>query len=159
MKLEGRGDASPAAYRQTLTAALLAYWHQLASFQNPANQTQAYEEGLQLAKPLWVLLGLSVIGGKNKSDQEQTSDVVGVLRFLFAILHGPGHLTANLKNALDVPVDGADLGRVRGSGVNNDNWIQGMRYMTLEAMAEVGGTPEPPPPALTLPGVFPHQRQ
>jgi len=109
VKLEGRGDASPAAYRQTLTAALMAYWHQLASFLNPANQTQADEAGLQLAKPLWVLLGLSVIGGKNKSDQEQTSDVVDVLRYLFAILHGPGHLIADLKNALDVPVDGADL--------------------------------------------------
>jgi putative transposase len=30
----------------------------------------------------------------------------------------------------------------------NDDWIQGKRYMTLETMAEVGGTSEPPPKAL-----------
>ncbi|MFM8333782.1 MAG: DEAD/DEAH box helicase family protein [Candidatus Methylumidiphilus sp.] len=37
-KLDGRGEAGPAAYRQTLTAALLAYWHQLATFQCSASR-------------------------------------------------------------------------------------------------------------------------
>lgn len=30
----------------------------------------------------------------------------------------------------------------------NDDWIRGKRHMTPETMAEVSGTPEPPPPAL-----------
>lgn len=30
----------------------------------------------------------------------------------------------------------------------NDDWLQGSRYMTLETMAEVGEAPEPPPKAL-----------
>jgi len=30
----------------------------------------------------------------------------------------------------------------------NDDWMQGSRYMALEAMAEIGGAPQPPLPAL-----------
>ncbi len=30
----------------------------------------------------------------------------------------------------------------------NDDWIQGKRYLTLETMAEVSSTTEPAPPAL-----------
>ncbi len=64
---------------------------------------------MQIAKPLWVLLGLSVIGGKNKSDQEQTSDVVDVLRYLFGILHGPEYLAGDLQNVINLHIDGSDL--------------------------------------------------
>ncbi len=32
----------------------------------------------------------------------------------------------------------------------NDDWIQGKRYLTLETMAEVSGTPEPAPKALAV---------
>lgn len=38
-------------------------------------------------------------------------------------------------------------GRGRADG-QNDDWIQGSRYMTLETMAEIGGAAEPPPRAL-----------
>lgn len=107
VKLDGRGDASAAAYRQTLTAALLSFWHQVASFHK--SELAAKTHNLVLAKPLWVLLGLSVIGGKNKSDQEQTSDVVDVLRYLSGILRGPKHLAGDLRDLLDLQVDGATL--------------------------------------------------
>ncbi|MEI7866586.1 MAG: DEAD/DEAH box helicase family protein [Candidatus Methylumidiphilus sp.] len=107
LKLEGRGEASAAAYSQTLTAALIAYWHQLDCFQR--GKTLALQENLQIAKPLWVLLGLSVIGGKTKGDQEQTSDVVDVLRYLHKVLHGPEHWLADLTGVLDVQTIGTDL--------------------------------------------------
>jgi hypothetical protein len=109
VKLDGRGDASTAASKQTLTAALLSFWHQVASFKSSKSQTAAKTENLALTKPLWVLLGLSVIGGKNKSDQEQTSDVVDVLRYLSGILQGPEHLKSDLQNLLDIQVNGAVL--------------------------------------------------
>jgi hypothetical protein len=50
-----------------------------------------------------VLLGLSVIGGKNKADQEQTSDVVAVLAFLADCLSRPLDLAADLERLLAGP--------------------------------------------------------
>jgi hypothetical protein len=109
LRLDGGGEIGPVARRQTLTAALLAYWHQLATFRGGAGQQRSAEAGLDIAEPLWVLLGLSVIGGGAKSDVEQTSDVVEVLRFIDAILRQPADWTAWLGELLAVPAGGTDL--------------------------------------------------
>ena len=109
LRLDGGGEIGPVVQRQTLTAALLAYWHQLATFRSSAGRQRSAEAGLHLAEPLWVLLGLSVIGGSTKSDAEQTSDVVEVLRFLDAILRQPANWTAWLAELLTVPAGGTDL--------------------------------------------------
>ena len=61
LRVGAQGEASASAQRQTLTAALLAFWHQLACFRSPAGQRARREARLGIAAPLWVLLGLSVI--------------------------------------------------------------------------------------------------
>ena len=64
-----------------MTAALLAYWHQVACFRSA--EGQAGRDAAWVCRsppPLWVLLGLSVIGSRRtRSDKQQTSDVVDVL--------------------------------------------------------------------------------
>ena len=109
LRLDGGGPVGPVVQRHTLTAALLAYWHQLATFRSRAGWQRSAEAGLDIAEPLWVLLGLSVIGGNTKSDAEQTSDVVEVLRFLDAILRNPANWVAWLGEVLAVPAGGTDL--------------------------------------------------
>jgi len=106
LRVGAQGEATASAQRQTLTAALLAFWHQLACFRSPAGQQARREARLGVAAPLWVLLGLSVIGGKNKADQEQTSDVVAVLAFLAASLSRPEGLAADLERLLAGPGEG-----------------------------------------------------
>jgi len=108
LRIQAKGDAEAQAQRTSLTAALLAFWHQRACFDDPQGKTAAAERNLQVTSPLWVLLGLSVIGGKGVADKEQTSDVCDVLRFLQHVLQAPDKLVADLKTlqALD---GGADL--------------------------------------------------
>jgi len=108
LRVGAQGEAS--AQRQTLTAALLAFGHQLACFRSPAGQRARREARLGIAAPLWVLLGLSVIGGKNKADQEQTSDVVAVLAFLADCLSRPEGLAADLERLLMGPGGGLGAG-------------------------------------------------
>jgi hypothetical protein len=107
--LDAQGDASAAAQGQTLTAALLAYWHQVVSFRSSEARQTAASLGLQVAPPLWVLLGLSVIGGSGKGDKEQTSDVVDVLKYLSEMLAHPARLSETLGQLLAVATVGADL--------------------------------------------------
>ena len=109
VRIGAQGEANALARRQTLTAALLAYWHQLATFRSKVAQEAITAAGLRVSAPLWVLLGLSVIGGKNKGDQEQTSDVVEVLRFLADILTHPARLAEGLTHLLATAALGADL--------------------------------------------------
>ena len=114
MRVQAAGDAARAAQQQTLTAALLAFWHQVACFRSPAGRAAAAQLGLEVTPPLWVLLGLSVIGStRNEGDKEQTSDVVDVLRFLSAILAAPadlgGRLSALLAATAGDEQSGADL--------------------------------------------------
>jgi len=109
VKLDGRGDAEQAVQQHTLTAALLSYWHQLHTYQASDTQAQLVDKQLEVANPLWVLLGLSVIGGKNKSDQEQTSDVIDVLRFLATCLAEPAQLTQSISDILNIKAAGGDL--------------------------------------------------
>lgn len=78
VKLDGHQETTEEVQHTTLTAALIAYWYQLASFGKSGVQKQIKDRGLRVAKPLWVLLGLSVIGGKNAGDQEQTSECTGL---------------------------------------------------------------------------------
>ena len=109
VKMEGRGDIQDVVQQQTLTAALLAFWHQITCYRNGANQTYLHDKGLSVSSPLWVLLGLSVIGGKNKSDQEQTSDVIDVLRYFSVILEVPKLLQDWLRGVIEAKVAGADM--------------------------------------------------
>jgi hypothetical protein len=111
VKLEGQGDIRDVVREQTLTAALLAFWHQIKCYRSGATRKYLDDKGVLVSSPLWVLLGLSVIGigGKNKSDQEQTSDVIEVLRFLAAILSDPKQLQEWLGAVIDTRVAGTDM--------------------------------------------------
>jgi hypothetical protein len=62
-----------------------------------------------VACPLWVLLGLSVIGGKNKADKEQTSDVLDVLSFLTQVLASPAFFERYLDQVKALKGTNADL--------------------------------------------------
>ncbi|WP_295443092.1 DEAD/DEAH box helicase family protein [uncultured Thiodictyon sp.] len=111
VRVQADGDAGRAAQQQTLTAALLAFWHQVACFRSADGRRAALAQGLELAAPLWVLLGLSVIGStKNEGDKEQTSDVVDVLRFLCGILAAPADLTDWLTALLAAATVSAESG-------------------------------------------------
>ena len=102
VRVQSRQDASVSAQQQTLTAALLAYWHQMACFRSVEGKQAAASLGLQVAAPLWVLLGLSVIGSlKNENDKQQTSDVVDVLAYLSAMLAQPARLGERLHQLLN----------------------------------------------------------
>lgn len=109
VRVQAKGDASAIAQRQTLTAALLSYWHQVACFRSSEGKQKAASIGLQLAPPLWVLLGLSVIGGSGKGDKEQTSDVVDVLKYLSTILAQPAKLVENLGSLLTATTVGTGM--------------------------------------------------
>ena len=110
LRVQSGLDASADTQRDTLSAALLAYWHQVACFRSAAAQQVAADRHLQVAAPLWVLLGLSVIGSSNnEGDKAQTSDVVDVLRFLHGILAQPASLTACLRQLAHTTAVGTDL--------------------------------------------------
>jgi Type III restriction enzyme, res subunit len=110
VRVQAKDEASAAAQQQTLTAALLAFWHQVACFRSPAAQQAAAALGVQVFSPLWVLLGLSVIGStKNENDKQQTSDVVSVLAYLSSMLAQPGRLAERIGQVLDATTVGADL--------------------------------------------------
>lgn len=110
VRVQARDDANVMAQRQTLTAALLAYWHQVACFRSAAGKEAAGGLGLQVAPPLWVLLGLSVIGSqKSESDKQQTSDVVEVLSYLSTMLAQPARLRDSLDQLLTATTTGAEM--------------------------------------------------
>lgn len=110
VRVQARENASVMAQRQTLTAALLAYWHQVACFRSDAAKEAAGGLGLQVAPPLWVLLGLSVIGSqKSERDKQQTSDVVEVLSYLSTMLAQPARLSDSLDQLLTATTSGADM--------------------------------------------------
>lgn len=109
VRIQSKAAASSAAQRQTMTAALLAYWHQVACFRTTTAKQAAAALGLQVAAPLWVLLGLSVIGGSGKADKEQTSDVIEVLKYLSSILAHPEKFDEYMASVLSVKTAGADF--------------------------------------------------
>lgn len=110
MRVQAKGDAGITAQRQTMTAALLAYWHQVDCFRSAVGKQAAASLGLQVASPLWVLLGLSVIGSlKNENDKQQTSDVVDVLTYLSTMLAQPARLAESVAQLLAAASVGADM--------------------------------------------------
>ncbi|AGX88546.1 DEAD/DEAH box helicase family protein [Candidatus Symbiobacter mobilis] len=110
VRVQSKGDASATTQRQTMTAALLSFWHQVASFRSAQAQKTATEQRLQVAAPLWILLGLSVIGSqKNEGDKQQTSDVVEVLAYLSTMLANPSTLAQSLEQLLATTTVGAEL--------------------------------------------------
>lgn len=109
VKLDGHQETTEEVQHTTLTAALIAYWYQLASFGKSGVQKQIKDRGLRVAKPLWVLLGLSVIGGKNAGDKEQTSDVIDVLRYLDRALSEDDFISEGITHVLEAARQGASL--------------------------------------------------
>lgn len=97
VRLDGQGEAGDVAAELTLTAALLAYWWQRRCYADADVQADLLSKQLAVGDPLWLLLGLHVIGGKNASDKEQTADVVGVLRWMHRILGDPARLADGLE--------------------------------------------------------------
>lgn len=86
LNLKG-GDTNQ--HEEVLSASLLTYWSQLRAFKE--NYTSVLEAGLKIEVPLWVLLGLSVVGStKTNEDKQQTTDVIEVIRFLNRIFSGTG---------------------------------------------------------------------
>ncbi|GAB1392903.1 DEAD/DEAH box helicase family protein [Rhodocyclaceae bacterium] len=74
-----------------LAASLLAYWRQWSAWKDADTQAQIKAIGMEIPQPLWVLLGLSVIGSKpkgqlNEGDKAQTTEVVDTICFLNRIL-------------------------------------------------------------------------
>lgn len=109
VRVQSKEDASVSAQRQTMTAALLAFWHQVASYRSSEAKESAADIGLQIAAPLWVLLGLSVIGGKAQGDKEQTSDVVDVLTYLTSMLAQPAKLAESMAQLQTAATVGTDI--------------------------------------------------
>ncbi|PJK00573.1 hypothetical protein CO641_00880 [Lysobacteraceae bacterium NML91-0213] len=97
VRLDGQGEAGDVAAELTLTAALLAYWWQRRCYDDADVQAELQNKQLVVGDPLWLLLGLHVIGGKNVSDKEQTADVVGVLQWMHRILGDPARLAGGLE--------------------------------------------------------------
>ncbi|MBW4055132.1 MAG: DEAD/DEAH box helicase family protein [Proteobacteria bacterium] len=84
LNLKGNNEGQ---HEEVLAASLVTYWHQMNTFRNPDCVRELQQNTLQVEAPLWVLLGLSVIGGnKNEDEKEQTSDVIKVILFLKMIL-------------------------------------------------------------------------
>lgn len=110
VRVQSNSEASETTQRQTMTAALLAYWHQVACFRSAEGKQAAASLGLQVAPPLWVLLGLSVIGStKNENDKLQTSDVVDVLSYLSAMLAQPEKLLTSVRQLMAATAVGTDM--------------------------------------------------
>ena len=144
VRVQSRQDASVSAQQQTLTAALLAYWHQMACFRSVEGKQAAASLGLQVAAPLWVLLGLSVIGSlKNENDKQQTSDVVDVLAYLSAMLAQPARLGERLHQLLTASTVGADLlpAEVRQASVGWDTQALAERVLADCFGWQVGDKP------------------
>lgn len=98
-RTDAQAGALATATEATLTAALLAYWWQRRAWLDPAAVAEREQQRLQVADPLWLLLGLHVIGGKSSNaDKEQTADVVAVLAWLHAILSDEHKLPAAIDS-------------------------------------------------------------
>ncbi len=69
-------------HSEVLATALTAYWQQLHAYRAPTISVQLTAKGLTVEQPLWVLLGLSVVGTKGGDDADYRSDLIEVLSFL-----------------------------------------------------------------------------
>jgi len=110
IKIDANESMSDNAQETTLAAALVSYWYQLNCYGQSKVQSQVKKAGVEIAKPLWVLLGLSVIGSKsNQADKDQTSDVISVLKFLNQILSSRTALEQMISEVLAFEKGGAEL--------------------------------------------------
>lgn len=69
-------------HADVLATALTAYWRQLRAYHDSAVIAEIGGRGLAVEQPLWVLLGLSVVGTKGSGDADYRSDIIEVLLFL-----------------------------------------------------------------------------
>jgi len=93
-----RGASGWDQHGDVLATALVAYGHQLRAFHDPALAAEFQARGLTVDQPLWVLLGLSVVGTKS-DDADYRSDIIEVLTFLKRLFAdgGPALLSAALQ--------------------------------------------------------------
>lgn len=80
------------SHGDALLVALVAYWHQLHIWNSTQTQVELRNQSLQAEQPLWVLLGLSVVGSKKDDESEYRSDIIEVLRFVATILKEDGRV-------------------------------------------------------------------
>ncbi len=128
--------------RHYLTAALLTFYQQLRLSRDKASQWREYN----LARPLWVFVGASVIREDGKSrlskqgvgsdalGKDASSDVAKVIDFLAWFLAHPADATLALTKLL--AGRGHDLGLVDG---NNHNLFYGS-FAYLEGLDQAAGT-------------------
>jgi hypothetical protein len=69
-------------HADVLATALTAYWRQLRAYRDAAAIAEIEARGLAVEQPLWVLLGLSVVGARGGDDADYRSDIIEVLLFL-----------------------------------------------------------------------------
>lgn len=141
-----QGSATDHVRRRTLTAALVTFWHQMALYRRRDVEETWRDRGLNIAAPLWVLLGLSVIGSKaTKGDQEQTSDVLEVLAFLqeaLSVEPGRDRLAERIAAILDPDTGGEmlpELVRAAVSGLDPATIAARVRHQVFGWQA--GDTP------------------
>jgi hypothetical protein len=77
-----QGASGRDQHGEVLATALVAYGCQLRAWRDPAIAAEFQARGLTVDQPLWVLLGLSVVGSKGGDDADYRSDVIEVLCFL-----------------------------------------------------------------------------
>jgi hypothetical protein len=94
--LQGTTDSN--AHEDALAASLVAYWHQLDSWRNQQIKTLVDERGLEIEKPLWVMLGLTVLGKQKTDDTAYQSDIIETLTFIAKLLADSG---VTLERQLD----------------------------------------------------------
>jgi len=78
------------AHEDALAASLVAYWHQLHSWRDRNMQALVAAHGLEIEKPLWVMLGLTVLGKKDAAEETYRSDVIQTLAFIANLLGEDG---------------------------------------------------------------------
>lgn len=104
--LQGNAGGSD-EHADALASSLVAFWHQLHCWGDAATQAKITELGLEIEKPLWVMLGLTVLGKKDAAENGYRSDVIETLAFIAKLLSEGGceqlaHHLARLS-AADAP--------------------------------------------------------
>jgi hypothetical protein len=87
--LQGAGGWNHHA--DVLATALVAYWRQLRAYRDPVIAAEIEAKGLTVEQPLWVLLGLSVVGTRS-DDPDYRSDIIEVLGFLKRLFADGGNV-------------------------------------------------------------------
>ena len=93
----------PPGHEDALAASLVAYWHQLHAWQDACVRADIAAHGLEIEKPLWVLLGLTVLGKKESTEKEYRTDIIEAIMFLAGLFRPDGRrrLADHLKRMGD----------------------------------------------------------